>query len=389
MKILHYIKTFSKISETFVYDQIINLENRDIDNYILSQNRDLKKERPFNENKIYIFKERDRFLLEKALHKIFYWEKYNLRNEKEVKKIIEKLNPDIIHAHFGYNGIFIKKLLKKYKLNIPLIIAFHGTDITSKPVLDFAYRQEIKNLKTYKNSIYTANSFFLKNKMIQYGILKNKIEIVKNTFNKQFLNTKNNNFFKDGKDFKIINIARFVDIKGQKYLLKAFAKLVKNDYKNSSLTFIGDGNTKKEIEQLANALKIRNKVNFLGIVDHNKIPYILKRQNIYVQPSIKDLKTFQEESFGIVILEAIVVGLPVIVTNTGGISETVIEDDQQFSFIVPEKNPEAIYKILKKMVSNKYTFKDNANYAKKIINKFSPENNTNDIINIYKRLLKN
>ncbi|MFP4514863.1 MAG: glycosyltransferase [Parcubacteria group bacterium] len=388
MKILHYIKSFSKPSETFVYDQIINLENEGIDNYILTQNRELKKERPFNEDKVCIFKERNRYLLEKLLHKIFYWKKYHLRKEKDAKKIIEKIKPDIIHAHFGYNGIFIKKLLKKYKLNIPLVIAFHGTDITSRPALDFAYRQEIKKLKTYRNSIYTAHSFFLKNKMIQYKIPKNKIEIINNTFNKNFLGTRKKNIFKKSDEFKIINIGRFVNVKGQKYLIKAFSKLLKNDYQNASLTFVGDGETKKEIEKLASDLRVRDKINFLGVIDHNKIPKILKQQSVYIQPSIKDMKTFQEESFGVSILEAIIIGLPVIVTNTGGMPETVIEDNQQFSFIVPEKDSEAIYKILKYMVSNKYKFKDNSDYSQKIIKKFSPEKNTNSIINIYKKLLK-
>jgi glycosyltransferase involved in cell wall biosynthesis len=389
MKILHYIKTFSKTSETFVYDQIINLENKGIDNYVLTQGRENKNERPFDKNKIFIFNERKRFLLEKVIYKIFYWKKYKLRNEKEVKKIIEKIKPNIIHVHFGYNGIPIKKLLKKYKFNIPLVIAFHGTDIVSKPAIDFSYRQEIKKLKSYKNSLFTAHSIFLKNKMKEYKIPKEKIKIVNNTFNKNFSNTKKNDFFRHGEEFKIINTGRFVNWKGQKFLLEAFAKLIKNDYNNATLTFIGDGDNKKEIEKLAENLQIRNKVNFLGTVEHNKIPEILKKQDVYVQPSIKDHKTFQEEAFGVSILEAIAVGLPVIITNTGGMPETIIEDNQQFSFIVPEKSSEAIYQILKKMVSKEYKFIDNKEYAQWVTKKFSPENNINAIINIYKELIKN
>jgi glycosyltransferase involved in cell wall biosynthesis len=69
--------------------------------------------------------------------------------------------------------------------------------------------------------------------------------------------------------------------------------------------------------------------------------------------------------------------------------ETIIEDNQQFSFIVPEKSSEAIYQILKKMVSKEYKFIDNKEYAQWVTKKFSPENNINAIINIYKELIKN
>ncbi|MFW5888117.1 MAG: glycosyltransferase [Patescibacteria group bacterium] len=388
MKILHYINTFSKPSETFVYDQITNLENEGVNNYILTQKRVLKKERPFNENKIYITKERKRYTTEKALHKIFYWRKYNLRNPKKFLKVINEVNPDVIHAHFGNNGIFIKKILEKYDLNIPLIISFHGTDITSKPALDFTYRQEIKNLKTYPHLICTAHTNFLKNKLIEYEVPENKIEMLTNTYNKNFSKARKESFFNYGDTFKIVNTARFINWKGHKYLLEAFKKLVDNFYSNSELTFLGDGDTRKEMENLAEKMNIKEKVNFMGMVEHQKIPEILKDHDVYVQPSIIDPDTYQREGSPISVLEPITVGLPVIVTNTGGMPETVLEDNQQFSFIVPEKDPDAIYQIFKRMISNEYQFRDNKEYAQRVMNKFSPEKNINKTIDIYKKIAK-
>ncbi len=388
MKVLHYIKTFSQPSESFVYDQIVNLEKKGVDNYILTQKRELADERPFDEAKIYVVKERKRHLMERVLHKIFYWRKYNLRNPKDFVRAIKEINPDVIHAHFGNNGVFIKKLLKKYDLKVPLVISFHGTDITSKPVLDFTYRQEIKNLKSYPELIFTTQTEFLKGKMVSFDIPEQKIKKINNTFNRGFSEMRKEEFFEFGDTLKIINISRFINWKGQKYLLQAFAKLVNNLYENAELTLVGDGERRKEMEGFAEEIGIKSKVTFLGFVEHKKIPEILRKHDVYVQPSIKDEKTHQEESFGVVILEAIAVGLPVIVTDTGGMSETIVKEDEQFSFVVPQKDPDSLYEVFEKMLSNKYEFKDNRDYAERVMEEYSTEKQISSTVEIYKSLTK-
>ncbi|MFW5888474.1 MAG: glycosyltransferase family 4 protein [Patescibacteria group bacterium] len=386
MKILHYITFFSKPSETFIYDQINNLEDKGVDNHLLIKKRELKKERPFDESKIHFLKIRKIFFVNKLLSKIFSGYKYRPKDPGAMMDAVKKINPDILHAHFGGNGVPLKKLLEEYDSGIPLVISFHGTDIISDPELDPVYREEIKKLKDYEKLICTAPSEFLKNKLIENGVPEEKINIVPNTFNKEFLRHRKKQLFQAGNELKIINVSRFIEWKGHKYLLEALRKLTNQGYNNIRLTLVGDGDNKKEMEDLAKRLGVREKVNFTGRVDHKKIPGLLQEHDVYIQPSIKDENTYQEESFGVVVIEAIATGLPVIVTRTGGLPEAVVKEDKQFSFIVPEKDPEAISGILKDMISGDYQFQNNSAYAEKVTDKFSSEKQVESLLQTYKQL---
>ena len=386
MKILHYIRTFSIPSETFIYDQISGLEKAGLDNTVLTQERILELERPFE--KIIVTRDKKNFI-EKLFCKIFYKMKYNFYKPERFMHVVENVQPDIIHAHFGPMGVFMHNLLIKYNLNIPLVINFQGTDSTSMPKLDAEYATELKKLNSYNNIKFTANSNFLKNKLIEAGLDQGKIEVVYNTFNPIFNILKKTEYFEYGKEFRVINTGRLINWKGQKYLIEGFAKFVKEVYPKSKLTLIGYGEDKKKLTKIIKNLGIEKNVELIGSIEHSKIPRILQAHDVYVQPSIRDENTFQEEAFGVAIIEAIAVGLPVVVTNTGGMPEVVMENNEQYSFVIPEKSSNDIYEVLKRMVGKEYQFHDNKEYAKKIIQQFSYQNHIENIINIYKELIQN
>ncbi len=386
MKTLHYVHTFSIISETFIYNLICGLEETGLENTVLTQERLLDQERPFE--KVIVVQDKKN-LIEKVSFKIFHNTPYEFYKPEKYIKVIESVQPDIIHAHFGPMGVFIHNLLKMYNLNIPLVISFHGTDSTSMPKLDTEYASELKKLNNYDTIIFTANSNFLKAKLIEAGLNPKKIRLIQNSFNPLFNKFKKTEWFESGKEFSVINTGRLINWKGQKYLIEGFAKFLKEVYPQSKLSLIGYGKDEKKLRKLVKELGIENNVKFLGPVKDSKIPEILQSHDVYVQPSIRDENTFQEEAFGIAILEAIAVGLPVIVTNTGGMPEVVMENNEQYSFVIPEKNSNSIYEILKMMVSEKYRFQDNEEYARKVTNKFSHENNIRNIVMLYSEFIEN
>ena len=109
----------------------------------------------------------------------------------------------------------IHNLLKMYNLNIPLVISFHGTDSTSMPKLDTEYASELKKLNNYDKIIFTANSNFLKAKLIEAGLNPEKIRLIPNSFNPLFNKFKKTEWFESRKEFSVINIGRLIHIKGQ------------------------------------------------------------------------------------------------------------------------------------------------------------------------------
>ena len=122
-------------------------------------------------------------------------------------------------------------------------------------------------------------------------------------------------YYSKNKKIKIANIANLdMKYKGQKYLIYAVHKLITNGY-NIELNLIGGGSGRK-LKRLVDKLNIQSYINFLGVVEHKKIFELLKKTDIYVQPS-------NAESHGRVIVEAMSVACPVIGSNVGGIPELV------------------------------------------------------------------
>jgi glycosyltransferase involved in cell wall biosynthesis len=117
--------------------------------------------------------------------------------------------------------------------------------------------------------------------------------------------------------------------KGHKYLLAAVSQLVKS-HPNIQLLVVGDGPLKEEILALIGELNLRDSVSLLGM--RRDIPDLLNAMDIFVLPSLW-------EGFGIALLEAMVMELPVVATHVGGVGEVITDET---GVLVPPGNPQAL-----------------------------------------------
>lgn len=133
-------------------------------------------------------------------------------------------------------------------------------------------------------------------------------------------------------DFVIGNISSMSPRKGQDYLLRAFS-LVKDKIPAACLVFVGqeEPHMKRKLKDLARKLKIEDKVYFLGLQKESASYYGI--MDLFVLPSIC-------EGIPLVILEAMYMGVPVISTNVGGVTEII--RDGETGMLVPAKNAEAL-----------------------------------------------
>jgi len=376
MRVLHYIGVFSLHSETFIYDFIKNLEENGIENCVLTHNRYLKIERPFK--KVKVVSEKVNFFT-KIYHKIF--ERWSIKNKKEVLENIKKCNPDLIHAHFGPNGVKMYNLMQKYKLDVKLIVSFHGMDINVMPKKNSEYTNMLRNMNDAENVYFTSPSIFLKNKMISIGLSSEKIKVIPNVYNQKFKLYKKEIFWKHGNKLKLLNIARFEEVKGQKYLLESFA-LALQSYKQMSLTLVGYGKLEKELKNQCKKLNIENKVTFCIKVKHSKLPKLIIEHDLYIQPSII-ASDGAEENLSVATIEAQACGLPAIVSNIGGLREIVINN--KTGKIVEEKNIKMISDAIIYYLKNPATLKDHSiNARKKTLERFDKINIMNKIKKLYK-----
>ncbi|GIL15862.1 MAG: 1,2-diacylglycerol 3-glucosyltransferase [Chloroflexota bacterium] len=118
-------------------------------------------------------------------------------------------------------------------------------------------------------------------------------------------------------EINILCVGRLIERKGQHHLLRAFAEL-RVHFPKCCLTLIGTGDAEVSLKRLAEELNIIEAINFAGFLPHSQMPAIYQRADIFVLPS-------QSEGMSIALLEALASGLPVIVTDTGGTDELILE----------------------------------------------------------------
>jgi glycosyltransferase involved in cell wall biosynthesis len=118
----------------------------------------------------------------------------------------------------------------------------------------------------------------------------------------------------------IICTARFVVGKGQDKVVRAFRSFRENHEKNAHLYFIGNGSEMENIKNLCSNLGLDTSVTFMGLQSRNDIAKIYQNMDVFIM-----LSSFKE-TFGLVYLEAMFAGLPVIGTNLGAVCDLITND---------------------------------------------------------------
>jgi glycosyltransferase involved in cell wall biosynthesis len=234
------------------------------------------------------------------------------------------LNIDIIKIINNKLGFF-------YRFSLNLL--YRSLLLFTKPTIIFPSKSLanhlIKKLFLSKKQI----------KIIPYGVNISEINILAN---KEMSNI-DKKIFKIKCLLNIISIGRFCQQKDFATILKAFS-IISNKFKNIRLILIGDGNMKKKLIELSKTLGIEKRVFFLGWKT-NIFPY-LKYSDIFVFSSLF-------EGFGITILEAMAMKLPVVATNTQYGPSEILENGK-YGILVPVSNYQNMaYELLRLIKNNK------------------------------------
>jgi len=220
--------------------------------------------------------------------------------------------PDIIHAHnFLYAGVIAKFLKDKYGINY--IITEHSSSFFRNKLSN----KKIKSIEDVaKNaSKVTAVSSSFNSILKQYT--KTKIDLLSNIVDDFFFRKKLQNKISD--DFIFLHIASLDKNKNQELLIRSFEKIAKlND--NIYLNIAGDGYMRNFLEGLVKKLGIKKQVNFLGRISQKKVRDEMMKSDCFVLSS-------NFETFGVVLIEALACGLPLIATKCGGPEDIVNEQN--------------------------------------------------------------
>jgi glycosyltransferase involved in cell wall biosynthesis len=144
----------------------------------------------------------------------------------------------------------------------------------------------------------------------------------------------------------VLFVGRLVERKGVKYAIEAIAQLHGTGLR-ARLLVIGDGPKRVALESLSCALGVTGAVEFTGRQSARDVAAAYRRATVLVVPSVTDWKG-EQEGFGMVIVEAMRAGLPVVATRSGGIPDII--EDGVTGLLVPERDPTALARCIRRVV---------------------------------------
>ncbi len=299
-----------------------------------------------------------------------------------VKSVLKDIKIDIFHSHFAYTGWDYIKLAKKLKAKH--VVSFYGLDYENLPFREPEWE------KRYRKLFKEADLFICEG---NHGakILKNmgcpEEKVVVNRLGVEVENIPFYKREKKEKSLKLVQIASFREKKGHIYTVKAFHKALK-DCPNMSLTFVGKGETRKQVEEYVKKENLQDKVSFIDVIDYTQLYSFLKDFDVFIHPSCYSEDRDCEGGAPIVLLDAQATGMPVISTFHCDIPDEVL--DGKTGFLAEEKDVESIASFIKKfyfMKKDEY-LEFSINARGNVEKYYNIKKNAKNLYNIYRELLK-
>ncbi|MDH6060974.1 glycosyltransferase [Chrysosporum bergii ANA360D] len=410
MRIAFIVGDFPVVSETFIINQITGLIDR-------GYQVDIYGSQPENTYKIHPDVEKYHLLnhtyYTPKLPKNYLWRLFKgigliLRNwQKSPMVVLRSLNIfkygrrsasmrllysviglldaqpyDIIHCQFGILGLEGMILREIGAIKGKLITTFRGYDISW-----FVEQngEHIYDSLFAKGDFFLANCEYFQKKAIKLGCDPQKLVVHGSGIDSSLFPFKIRQAYADGK-IRIATTGRLIEKKGIEYAILAVAK-VANYYPNIEYNIIGDGLLKPKLQKLIDSLNITDKVRLLGWKTQPEIVEILEQSHIFIAPSVTGKDGNQDAPVN-TLKEAMVMGLPVIATDHGGIPELV--ENGVSGFLVPERDYNAIASKLNYLIAHPEIWSTMGKAGCTYVESHYDLNRLNDrLVEIYQQVIMN
>lgn len=258
-----------------------------------------------------------------------------------IKEVLEKEQFDILHLHEPCMPMLCSAMLKF--ADVPIVGTFHASGVM--PNYYFGWPVATFKLKRRRHKIVGKIAVSKPALLYAKKYVPGDYDVIPNGIDLEHFNPDIKPFEKylDGK-LNILFVGRLEKRKGVKYLIKAY-NIVKEKYPDSRLIIIGPGRRfRRKYENMVNRKKLEDVV-FLGNVPYEDLPRYYKTADIFCAPAVSG------ESFGIVLLEAMAVGTPIVATNIDGYA-SVLTDGKE-GLLVPPRNSRKLADALCRAMADK------------------------------------
>lgn len=343
--LLIFNEKFFSLSETFIYNYTAGAAN-EYGIHLLSGeciNRDIfpvpggVTDHQIGEYKNFTDKVKTKF------HRIYkgYSGKFSLYYDFFIDSIIRDTPIDLIHAHYGPNGITIFPYAKKR--NVPLVVSFHGYD-ASRSTMKKEYMDSLMRLFDYASAIIIVSPHMAKN--LKLDAYSDKVHLIPYGIDADFFRP----VPRVEKDkIELLHFGRLVEKKGVPDLIRVFSNLEKR-YDKVKLHVVGDGKKMNECKQVVQDLQISpKKVIFHGAQPHSVIKKLLEQTDIFVLNS-RTADDGNMEGLPNSILEAMSMEKAVVSTYHAGIPLAI--EDGYNGLLVQERDNNALESAIEKFYLN-------------------------------------
>ena len=177
----------------------------------------------------------------------------------------------------------------------------------------------------------------------------------------------------------VLFVGRIEPLKGVDILINA-AAMLESDVECSVMVVGGDNTAKTQVAKLrdlARARGIEGRVSFVGAVDHERLPLYYNAADVCVVPS-------HYESFGLVAVEAMASGVPVVASRVGGLTGTV--RDGETGYLIPWLCPEPFAERIELLLDNDSLRRNLGEAAREEVARYRWENVTSAMLALYREL---
>lgn len=304
-----------------------------------------------------------------------------------ITDLVRKYNIDILHAHFAYPEGYAG-FLAKNTVNVPFVLTLHGYDILTEPSIEYGDRLKkrydvmVRKVLVEADKIIVASEYVYK-EAISAGCPQERLVLLPNGVDVERFNPNlDGSFVRErlGVDNRpvVFTLRYHVPKNGIEYLIRA-APRVLSEAPETMFVIGSDGPLMDYHKGLAKNLGIEDHILFVGRIPRMDLPYYYAASDVFVIPSVI-------EAFGLVTVEAMACGKPVIGTNVGGIPGIII--DRFNGFLVEPKNPENIAEKIILLLENPKLQKKMGQSGRKIAEeKFDIKKRVRKILSMYKQLV--
>ena len=242
-----------------------------------------------------------------------------------IKRIVEKIKPDLVNAHFVPNYGLIGALLRTR----PLVISTWGSDVLISPRKSWLHKKRAKYVLR-KADLVTADAEVSAQAVYQLGVEREKVLVSPMGVEKHLLGRQKK---AEKPNLLILSNRKLEPLYDVTTLLKAIPLVIKQAQKEVRFVILGEGSQKNHLIDLARKLKVESYVEFKGVVSKETLLKYYQDSDVYISTALSD-------STSVSLLEAMNFGLIPIVADIPGNREWI--QDQKNGFLFPPSNYKAL-----------------------------------------------